>query len=94
MPKLSTNPPEFKPIGRYTAEEKEIIDKVHSDEFLWPEERKLMHHFMMGKEQAFAWTAEERGRFRHDFFPSVKMPVVAHTPWVEKNIPIPPGIFR
>ena len=94
MPKLNPNPPDFVPTGRYTAERKEIIDKVHNDDFLWSEERKLMHHFMMLPEQAFAWTAEERGRFRHDFFPPVKMPVIPHTPWVERNIPIPPGIFE
>ena len=31
MPKLSTNPPEFEPVGRYTQERKEIIDKIHGD---------------------------------------------------------------
>lgn len=35
MPKLSPNPPDFVPIGRYTQEGKEVIDKIHSDEFLW-----------------------------------------------------------
>ena len=54
MPKLSTNPPEFVPTGRYTQERKEIIDKLHGDDFLWPEERKLMHHFMMLQEKGFA----------------------------------------
>ena len=27
-------------------------------------------------------------------FPPVKMPVVDHTPWVEKNFPIPPGLYK
>ena len=93
MPKLTPNPPDFEPTGRYTEERKEIIDKVHNEDFLWPEERKLMHHFMMLHEKSFAWTASERGKFKEEFFPPVQMPVIPHTPWVEKNIPIPPGIF-
>ncbi|KAF8829978.1 hypothetical protein HHX47_DHR2000155 [Lentinula edodes] len=93
MPKLSTHPPEFKPTGRYTEARKAIIDKIHGDDFLWPEERKLMHHLMMEQEMGFAWNDEERGKFREDFFPPVDMPVIPHTPWVEKNIPIPPGTY-
>ena len=28
-----------------------------------------------------------------DFFPPIEIPIVAHTPWVEQNIPILPGIY-
>ena len=94
MPGLSPNPSDFCPTGKYTQERKEIIDKLHPGDFLWPEERKLMHHFMMVQEAGFAWTDEERGSFRHDFFPPVEIPVVEHEPWVEKNIPIPRGQFE
>ncbi|KNZ74427.1 hypothetical protein J132_06939 [Termitomyces sp. J132] len=38
MPPLNPNPPEFRPTGRYTEECKQIIDKAHQGEFLWPEE--------------------------------------------------------
>ena len=93
MPKLSPNPPEFVPTGRYTEERKEKIDKVHEGEFLLPEERKLMHHFMMEQNLGFAWDDSERGRFREDFFPPIDIPVVPHKPWVLKNIPIPPGLY-
>lgn len=91
MPQLSANPPEFVPTGKYTAERKEVIDKIHEGDFLWPEEKKLMHHFMMGQEKAFAWDDSERGSFRHDFFPPVEFPVVEHKVWVERSIPIPRG---
>ena len=64
MPGLSPNPADFAPTGRYTLERKEIIDKIHSGDFLWAEERKLMHHFMMVQEEAFAWDDSERGSFR------------------------------
>ena len=39
MPTLSPNLPDFQPTGRYTAERHDIIDKAHSEEFLWHEEQ-------------------------------------------------------
>lgn len=68
MPKLSTSPAEFVPTGRYSQERKEIIDKIHAEDFLWPEERMLMHHSMMLQEKGFAWDDTERGKFREDFY--------------------------
>lgn len=94
MPILNPRPPDFKPTGRYTKERKEAMDLVHDGDFLWPEERKLVHHVIMEQEKAFAWEDAERGSFRTDFFPPIVMPVVEHTPWVYKNIPIPAGIYN
>jgi len=93
MPKLSPNPPDFVPTGRYTEKRKDRIDKAHGGDFLLPEERKLMHHLMMEQDLGFAWDDSERGRFREDFFPPIDIPVVPHKPWVLKNIPIPPGLY-
>ena len=93
MPVLNPKPPDFVPTGRYTQERKEVMDAVHKGDFLLPEERKLIHHLMMEQEKAFAWDDSERGSFRTDFFPPVVMPVVDHTPWVYRNIPIPAGIY-
>ena len=53
MPKLSPNPPEYVPTGRYTQERKDQFDKVHGEYFLLPEERKLMHHFIMQQNLGF-----------------------------------------
>src|SRR5258705_3098609 len=53
-----------------------------------------MHQFMMIHHDGFAWSDEERGHFREDFFPPVEMPTVAHKPWVVRNMPIPPGIYK
>ena len=92
LPTLNPNPPDFTPYGRYTQERKDIIDANNPD-FLLDEERKLMHHFMMLHQDAFAWNDTERGHFREDFFPPVEIPVIPHTPWVQKNIPIPPGLY-
>ena len=60
--------------------------------FLWSEEKKLVHFFILMHEMAFAWTEEEKGAFYEALFPAVKMPVVEHYPWAEKPIPVPPGI--
>ena len=93
LPKLLTNPPKFTPLGRYTQERKDLFDKANSG-FLWPAERDLLHYFMMLHQDGFAWNDTERGHFREDFFPPVEMPVIPHTPWVLRNIPIPPGIYN
>jgi len=45
------------------------------------------------QEKGFAWEDSERGHFREDFFPPVDIPVILHTPWVQRNIPIPPGLY-
>ncbi|KNZ75714.1 hypothetical protein J132_01964 [Termitomyces sp. J132] len=90
MPQLDPNPPDFKLTRRYTAECKEIIDQVHDDGFLWPEEMKAVHHLMMLHNEAFVWDESQRGRLKEEFLPSVV--IIPHTLWVSKNIPIAPGL--
>ena len=63
MPELLVKPPGFEPTGRYTLERKEKIDNCHEGDFLWEEERKLMHHFMMLQNEGFAWEDQEQGNF-------------------------------
>ena len=94
MPKLNPNPPDFEPKGRYTLERMKAMDAAHKEDFLWPEERKLMHHLIAEQNEAFAWDDSERGSFKEEFFPPVEMPVVDHVPWVLKNLRIPPGIQK
>ncbi|KAF9456243.1 hypothetical protein BDZ94DRAFT_1285833 [Collybia nuda] len=94
LPVLSPNPPDFIPTGRYTQERKEAFEKVHGSDFLLPDEMKIGHHMMCLHNEAFAWEDSERGTFKEEYFPPVEMPVVPHTPWVERNIKIPPGIFE
>jgi len=53
-----------------------------------------MHHFMMLFERGFAWDESQKGSFRQDFFPPIKIPVILHIPWALCNIPIPPGIYN
>ena len=70
------------------------MDDLHSTDFLWPTEHKLLHHFVSLQNEGFAWDDSKHGHFREDFFPPIEIPIVAHTPWVERNIPIPPGIYN
>jgi hypothetical protein len=55
---------------------------------------KLIDYIMGAQHEAFAWDNSQRGRFKKEFFPDVKFPVVPHIPWVERNIPIPPGLYN
>jgi hypothetical protein len=93
MYKLNPHPGEFKPTGRFTEERMETFLKNQDPDFWTPEEKKLILEIMMFMNEAFAWNDLEKGRFDPEMFPPVRMPVVEHTPWVLKNIPIPPGIF-
>lgn len=92
LPVLSRNPSEFEPLGRYTQERRDALHELHKD-FLWPEELKLMDQFMCKQNEAFAWEPSEGSRFNTEFFPPIVIPVIPHIPWVQKNIPIPPGSF-
>jgi hypothetical protein len=53
-----------------------------------------MHNFMSLQNEGFAWTDLERRHFCEDFFPPIDIPTIPHKPWVQKNIPIPPGIYK
>ena len=63
LPRLSPLPLRFRLMGRYSEERKQIVDRIHDDEFLWPEEWHLLHHLMMVHKDGFAWTDAERGQF-------------------------------
>jgi hypothetical protein len=94
IPTLNPNPLTFKPTNRYTLEQCDRVNKNHPGDFLWSAERDLMHDFIKSHNTAFAWSKDEKGSFRTDFFPPVDIPVIYHTPWVERNFPIPPGLYE
>ena len=92
LPALPSHPPEFLPGTRLTQDRLDALE-LDKPNFLWPEEVKLAMHVLKVNEMALAWTEAERGRFRDEYFSPVKIPTVAHTPWVHKNIPIPTGLL-
>src|SRR4029077_4458978 len=87
---LPTNPPDFVPGQSFTQEPADALD-LDPAQWLWPEEVKLVRWMVLNHETAFAWTATERGRLDDRYFPPVKIPTVPHTPWILRNIPIPPS---
>jgi len=60
MPSLSPHPTDFVPTGHYNKAACDIIDANHPGSFLLPEERKLMHHFMMMFECGSAWDKSQK----------------------------------
>ena len=92
LPPLPVLPPDFAPGSRLTQERLDDL-QLNRYDFLWPEELKLLHHILLLNELGLAWTEAEKGRFRDDYFSPVKIPVIEHVPWAQRNIPIPTGIL-
>ena len=91
IPILPTTAPEFTPGKRYTQERHDKLN-LNPDGFLTTEENRLAHEIIKLHEMGMSWIEAERGNWNPDFFPPVRIPTVPHTPWVYRNIPIPPGI--
>ncbi|KAG2338061.1 hypothetical protein BDR05DRAFT_859288, partial [Suillus weaverae] len=79
-------------IGKHLTQQ--CIDElgVFTNEFLWPEERKLTAQVLTNNEFALAWDETEKGQFHDDYFSPVIIPTVEHVPWAHRQPPIPPGI--
>jgi hypothetical protein len=92
LPKLPPHPPAFTPGARLTQDRFDGLE-LNASGFLWPEEVKLAAHILKVNEKALAWTEAEQGSFRDDYFSPVKIPTVAHTPWIHKNILIPTSLL-
>ena len=91
LPLLSSKPPEFSPGVRLSQERMDKLG-VLTNEFLWPEERKLVAQVLRNNEMGLAWDESEKGRFRDDYLSPVVIPTIEHTPWAHRQPPIPPGI--
>ena len=90
LPRLPSQAPEFIPTKRLTQERMDSLE-LEKNENLRDEEIKLLKHVLVLNDRSIAFAEEERGTFRRDYFSDYKMPVVEHTPWREKNIPLPAG---
>ncbi|KAG0701247.1 hypothetical protein DFH29DRAFT_1000435 [Suillus ampliporus] len=91
LPVLFPTPPEFVPGKRLMQDRIEELG-IFQNEFLWPEEQKLVAHVLTNNELALAWDETEKGRFRDDYFPPVIIPTIEHIPWTHHQSSIPPGI--
>ena len=90
LPVLPSHAPDFIPTQKITQER---MDKLGVDENLdlTEEERRLLKHILVLNERSIAFEENERGTFRRDYFSDYQIPVTEHVPWVDKNIPLPPG---
>ncbi|KAJ3554120.1 hypothetical protein NP233_g12491 [Leucocoprinus birnbaumii] len=91
LPAISPHPPSFQPGNRLTQEHMDSLG-LFANDFLWPEEQKLLAQVLLANEAGLAWDESEKGRFHDDYFAPVKIPVTDHVPWSRKSLPIPPGI--
>jgi hypothetical protein len=92
LPLLSTDPPEFEPTTKITVERMAMLG-IDANTELWPKEKRLFKHVMAVNEHVLAWTDEEKGMFRDDYFSPYVFPVEPHVPWMKNQMPIPPGLF-
>jgi len=88
MPTLPIHPPDFVPGVRFTQERADNLD-LDPANWLWPDKLKLIRWLIRVHEKAFAWDTSECGRLNETFFLPYKIPTVPHTPWSQRNIPIP-----
>lgn len=91
LPTLTPRPPDFTHTEKLSRDRVALME-LNKTGFLWPEEEKLLLQVLAINESAIAFTEEERGTFRQDYFSDYIIPVLPHIPWVERPIPIPPGI--
>ena len=55
---------------------------VMTNEFLWPEEPKLVAQVLHSNKLGLAWDESEKGRFWDDYLSPVVIPTIKHIPWV------------
>lgn len=90
LPVLPFHAPEFIPTPKMTQERMNKLG-VDDNRDLSEEERELLKHVLVLNERSIAFEENERGTFRRDYFSDYQIPVTEHVPWVDKNIPLPPG---
>jgi hypothetical protein len=93
LPVLPTQPPGFIPTSKMTQER---MDKLGIDlnPDLTDEEKGLLRHVLAINERSIAFTEDERGTFKQDYFSDYQIPVTSHVPWMDRNITLPPGRRR
>ena len=91
LPLLSPNPSEFIPSTKITHECLKILN-LNPKGFLWPKEEKLFQYIMQLNKEALAFKETNCGTLKESYFSLYIYPIVPHTPWVYKNIPILLGI--
>ncbi|KJA17083.1 hypothetical protein HYPSUDRAFT_93092, partial [Hypholoma sublateritium FD-334 SS-4] len=89
-----TPPPleDFQPTDRMTQERFDRLIATVPDGFLSEEEIALLGYVVATREGAFAFSFEEKGYFKPEFYPDYEIPVIEHTPWQRPPIRVPRAI--
>ena len=93
LPILPIHPPDFIPLAKFTSDRREKM-AINASGFLGKEEENLILFLIKAQEDSIAWDTSKQGSFRADYFNPIVIPTIQHVPWVERNIPIPPGIYN
>ena len=90
LPILPIHTPNFIPTKKITQESLDTLS-IDNNPDLLEEEKRLLKHVLVLNSKSIAFEEKERGTFRRDYFTNYQIPVTSHVPWMEKNIPLPPG---
>jgi len=80
-------PPDFQPTAKITEERLGVVN-FGPEGWLLPEEVKLFRHLIILRQNALAFCPAERGLLKHSYGLPYVIPVIEHTPWQKKPIPI------
>ncbi|MBW0461562.1 hypothetical protein O181_001277 [Austropuccinia psidii MF-1] len=89
---LSPKPPRFIVKSKITHEGFEVI-KFGPPGWLSKEEKSLLMSFIVLKGKDITFSEEERGLLKHSYGKPYTIPVIPHTPFQKKKIPIPKPIL-
>ncbi|MBW0523277.1 hypothetical protein O181_062992 [Austropuccinia psidii MF-1] len=89
---LSPKPPKFMVTSKITQETFELI-RFGPLVWLSEEERSLLMSVIGLREKEIALSSEEMGLLKHSYGKPYKIPVIPHTPWKKKSIPIPKSMI-
>lgn len=100
-PQLSRDPyqtPLALPVPSIVWSERLTSDRVKTldlgpEGFINDEERELLLYVLSLREKALAFTDSEKGCLNERYASDYEIPVVPHTPWKEKAIPIPKALY-
>jgi len=71
LPVLPMHSPEFSPTEKMTQERMDKLD-INANLDLWEEEKCLLKHILVLNKRSIAFTENERGTFRQDYFQTIK----------------------
>ncbi|MBW0574251.1 hypothetical protein O181_113966 [Austropuccinia psidii MF-1] len=89
---LSPKPPKFMVKSKMTQGRFELIN-LGPPVWLSVEERSLLMIFIDLRKKSIAFNAEERGLLKYSYGKAYEIPVIPHTPWKRKPVPIPKPVL-